>query len=538
MVVLAKKIQDSGWSFADLFSSFHDHRIFFPRLLYLAIAYLTGFNSVTQTMASFLMLSVIVFIITNYIVQRENVSNRKKYLFIAVSSFFIYNYMQWENLLWGFQVGFVMVLLFQILSIYFLHLMFGAANKKERCIRFAAAAFAALIASFSSIQGLLSWIVGIVLLLLCSERRQLLRYLIVWAILALTVWTVYFYDYMALNLYGLPLNSPGLSDSSHSPVRLLLYFLSLTGNVIFIKLFNCGTTIAGLYVMAVLLVTCILLRKDRKQINHFLFPAGLILNGLLTTASIAVGRYDRGFEPLVLPSRYTSFSIYIIIGILLIWIEFKGSENKTAIKRFANLFIVLLILSLPITMGKGFYQGIMKANESKRLAYMLETFEIHPPENLLYLIPETFKNPEKLLPYMDFLRNHQYHVFRNPAYGIPPALYQDSLGVTNNEILQIDTNTIIIIKDRIQINIPEIASAYRQKITHLYLDIDGTIYPLYYNSHSFPPFIQRLAAVDKQKNPRQNAIVNEILHDSAPEIHQVKIKALATDGSFYIIDVK
>lgn len=536
MVVLAQKIEISGWSFADLFADFHGHRIFFPRLLYLSIAYLTDFNTVAQMIASFLMLILIVCITTHYIVGLQNVSHKRKCLFIALISFFICNYMQQENLLWGFQVGFIMVLLFQILSVYFIYLMLHTTSRKRRSVCFAAAIFAAVIASFSSMQGLLSWIIVAALFLLHSERKQLLPYIATWTVLAIIIWLIYFYNHAELDLYAVPHKYSDTSYVLHHPLNVIVYFLALTGNIIFSKLLiGHGIAIAGLLIIAFLFLIYIVFVKNKIQTNQYLFPVGLIMIGLLTTASIAAGRCDVGFEPLVLPSRYTSFSVYVIVGILLIWIELGNHENTAIIKNIANTFIVLLIFSIPVTMGLGLYNGIKKMNADKYLAYVLETFEIQPKEHIKYFNPEISKDQKRILSYINFLKIHQYHVFRNPAYKIPASLYCDSSHIENDEILQPDINLIQIASDRIEIKTPEVTPAYRHRITHLYLDVDGMVYPLYYKKYSaFSPLIRWLKRFDTMGKPEHDA-TSAILHASCLEPRQIKIKALATDGTVYVV---
>lgn len=305
MIDLAKKINDLGWNFETLFARHFEHRIFFPRLLILPVAYLSHFNSVAQMLTSFALLSLIAFVVANYIVQRKDVSDKKKYFFITIVSFLVYSLAQWGNLLWGFQVGFFMVLLFPILSYYYLYLMFRAENKKKRNLYFAAALLTAFIAAFSSAQGLISWIVGAILMCIMFRKNTFTSpYFITWLIVGLFVYVAFFYNLGAIG------NRSIEADVLGNPLRVLIFIFSLIGNSMLPKAFGSLMTVAGVFIVGFVLTTGIVLWQKKKNLQEFVFPIALILNGLFVTAMIAFGRIEIGTA-----SRFTSFSIYVIVGL-------------------------------------------------------------------------------------------------------------------------------------------------------------------------------------------------------------------------------
>jgi hypothetical protein len=251
MVELAQKINKSGLSFADLFTQHIQHRIFFPRLIYLGVAYLTNFNSVAQMIVSFVMLSIIASIVISYIIRQQHVSCNKKVFFITVVSAFIYSLIQWENLLWGFQVGFIMVLLFPVLSFHFLHLMFHVKSRRKKTFYFTIALLTAFIASFSSIQGLITWIVGIILMLIVFRDKFLTSfYFIAWTVAGILAWIIYFYDYVHSP------SVPSITSFINNPIHFLLFFFSLIGNVVMIESFGYwALSVVGMIICIYLIIT-------------------------------------------------------------------------------------------------------------------------------------------------------------------------------------------------------------------------------------------------------------------------------------------
>jgi hypothetical protein len=212
----------------------------------------------------------------------------------------------------------------------------------------------------------------------------------------------------------------------------------------------------------------------------------------------------------------------------------KDKKDKTVIKKLTAGFIIALILSTALTSARGLYQGIVKKADDTYYAYILETAEIQPKNNLLYLCPD---DTEMVLNCKDFLKENKYNVFHKPAYEIPPVLYDDHAGIVNNSILQIDKEMFQLTADTMKVIAPIVTSDYKDKITNLYLDIDGAIYPLYNNRHKLNPFIHRLKQYDRSRFQNPDTNISKIdLSSLTSGTHPVKIKALTVEGSYYIVN--
>jgi hypothetical protein len=135
------------------------------------------------------------------------------------------------------------------------------------------------------------------------------------------------------------------------------------------------------------------------------------------------------------------------------------------------------------------------------------------------------------------LKEKGYSVFHRPSYAIPPALYHDHLGVKNNRVLLLNKNTFQFTSDRVEITMPAVTPDYEDKITNLYMDIDGHICPLYDNHNHLSPIIQRIKQFDKTRVLDVDTSKSILMLPSLTEgIHHVKLKVLTKDGSYYLID--
>jgi len=530
MVQLTEKVNDSGLNFTDLSALHNEHRIFFPRLLYLAVVYLSNFSSIAQMLVSFGMLSLITVVLVNYIIQRD-ITESKKYFHIALVSFFIYSLTQWENLLWGFQIGFYMVLLFPVLSLYLLSLMLQTKQINRKKYYFIAALLAALIASFSSIQGLLVWITGAILMLFILKKKFFTSpYCIIWVIIAISTWITYFHNYTSLGAH--------LEYSYNHPLNLLKYFFSLIGDVTSVNEFLL-TPIIGVFITAFLVIACIIIWR-RRQIPQFIFPLALILNSLFICGSIAIGRVGTAR-----PSRYTSYAIFIIIGLILIWMELKDkNQSRTIIKKLNKVLMIMLVISIPLAIWKGFWIGEQVKRDRAYRVYVLETIDI-PLDNDSLFSHNEYQSVERLQKSVSFLKEHKYNLFHKPRYNIPEIMYDDNLGKINYDLLQLFPNTLYLTSDYLRVVQPIVTPDYYDQITSLYLDIDGQIFPLFYDkkkgrNQKVNSIFQSFLLVDQPLDPEMKQDANAsydsaiALRSLSQGMHRARIKALAKDGSYYI----
>ena len=146
--------------FSTLWSQHYENRIFFPNLIVLALGYTTHLNVLTEEYLSALMLFGATALV---ICAHKRRSPERRWIWYCPVAFLLLSLAQAVNALWGFQMAWYLVLLMTHPALFLLD------QEPQRWPVFGCAVAAAVIASFSSLQGLLVWPAG--LLLIYLRRR-------------------------------------------------------------------------------------------------------------------------------------------------------------------------------------------------------------------------------------------------------------------------------------------------------------------------------------------------------------------------------
>ncbi len=212
-VSLIGKAFSGHLSFSDLWAQHNENRILIPNLIVLFLGYTTHLNVRTETFLSAVLLvgSVALIIWTHR--RRSPTTPLIWYCPVAI---LMLTWAQYENALWGFQIAWYLVMISLVGTLAVLD------RKNLNGLSVAVAAVIAVIGSFSSLQGLIIWPVGFLLLL---YRRRVWQVLAVWAIMAVATAGVYLYhfDHSPLGYYRI---NPVLH-----PLNVVKLFLFSLGNV-------------------------------------------------------------------------------------------------------------------------------------------------------------------------------------------------------------------------------------------------------------------------------------------------------------------
>ena len=108
--LLLEKMRAGTLGFADFFAFHNEHRIFFPRLLTLGLAKLTHWN----VRAELLMIWILVCVCSLNLWRVAQISGWRnsgvRHWLLLGTNVLLFSPLQWENLLWGFQIGFILPL--------------------------------------------------------------------------------------------------------------------------------------------------------------------------------------------------------------------------------------------------------------------------------------------------------------------------------------------------------------------------------------------------------------------------------------------
>lgn len=361
---LFEKINNNSLSFNDLFAQHNESRKFFPRLVFISLAYLTHWDVKYEMLFMFLLACIISLNI--YCLSRLTLggSTIKRLLIAAISNLLIFSPIQWENWLWGIQI----VVFIPILCITTCVLL--AYSRLSVIAKFLISICLCIISTFSYANGILAWIVVFPILILKS-RNQLNknRWLVfLWIASFIFSAVTYFYNYKK------PEHHPSFLEALAHPQQAIQYFLSFLGaplgigNVVDSK--TSALTI-GLVLLLLLFASCFYLLRFIRDYALLDRMAGWLTIGLYTLISATIttlGRLGLGLE-YSLSSRYTTFSVYLIVSLVhIIPIIADDIKNKGFFLKDKKLktqilpFLIAIILILHIHTS---IQAIQQMNNVK-----------------------------------------------------------------------------------------------------------------------------------------------------------------------------
>lgn len=401
LVRLFEKASMHTLSFNDFFVQHGEHRIFFPRIIFLVIAKLTHYNS---RVGMFVVLGLITIPGILYYLKAKTqfgfTAKTSPWWFVLLL-FFVFNLAQYQNLLWGFQLSFVMPLTFSMLAFYLIDYVYTQKQVTNivNAGWFILAIFSAVVASFSSAPGLIVWPVGAFLLMLYSIKapRQLM-YFVSWCFVGIASWIFYFNDYIKPDAH------PSLLQH---PIAFLEYFCAVVGGLLptffhyhFPVLAAIVGVVAGLCILGVGIFTLfkVIKQRETKKYAFWLAVGGYSITVL---ALISFGRSGFGISHACI-SRYVTYSIPLIVAIIVLFFNVvKGSE--TLRKTIMYLSIACISLTLPAGIVKG-YTSMRSRSLCKE--YILQ-YKTQSDENLekIYTFPgNTARHEGKIIYFPDIIR--------------------------------------------------------------------------------------------------------------------------------------
>ncbi|NEP06886.1 MAG: hypothetical protein F6K34_19925, partial [Okeania sp. SIO4D6] len=309
-----EKVNVGTLSFNDLMAQHNESRKFFPRLIFISLAFLTKWNIRYEILVIFLLACIVA--VNIYLLNQLtiNASPIKSLTIALVSNIFIFSAVQYENWLWGIQI----VVFIPIVCITTSILI--AYSQLNNTAKFLICMFLATISTFSYANGLLAWVIVLPVLALaklksCSDIRKNIKLYILWIIGFIANIALYFYDYQK------PLSHPNPVESIQYPDQIFQYFLAFIGTALGI-----GSSIQPLnnsIILGSIIITLFICLSSYVlwQIKDYQIRSqtiGWIMLGSYTVISAlvtSVGRVSFGIEQ-ALSSRYTTFSTYLIISII------------------------------------------------------------------------------------------------------------------------------------------------------------------------------------------------------------------------------
>lgn len=403
MVALFQKIDHHTLSFGDLWHQHNEHRIFFPLLILLANAYLTHWNTGIEMLIS-LCFAAATAVLIFFMLKRSIRDHWLSLVAGTLVSAWFFSPVQWQNWLWGWQLEWFMCVAGVVTTVYLLDRFSVARGQRNRKLLFLGAILSSIIATFSLASGVLSWVVGLFLLVVYRQRKRTLG---IWTLLGIASVAAYYYH---LNQTLTP-SGPALKVFIHHPLAWTKFFLALTGGPV--GSFSGGglqTALPGglqlpLIIGGILLVPLPFIVYTvwirRKNIRTYAPWLALVLYGLLCSLSTAYGRLGYGMD-LVFKSRYTSFTLLYVIGISVL-IYILVNETKVLTIRNKKLIVAgFTLVMIPILVSS---YAVGLDNFKKQSLLLRQTkFCTHMPAPTDSCLVTTYPLPRVVAPRVEYLK--------------------------------------------------------------------------------------------------------------------------------------
>ncbi len=351
VVPLIEKMYTGSLNLSDLFSQHNEHRLFFPKITMLILAYMTHYNSIAEMCFSWMLSFVTALLIFGMYLQYSGNSTHTLIKFIPIA-WLLFSFRQFENILWGFQIGIYLCVLGFVASIYMLE------KVKKIGSNFVMAVFFGVISSFSFVNGLFVWPIGLAYLFLAKKTRE--RFSLVWTVTGVIIWGIYFYNWIK------PPYHPSLFFMIKNPAISMMYFFVNIGSPLS---FDKDSAFGNGILLFTLILFIFVITAKRLAIIENAKWISFILFSLFSSLSLTIGRSGFGIEQ-AMNSRYVAFTSLGIIGIYLILSDLYNRFENEKYKKYSIIYGIILSLVL-VGIIVGYEGGIVageKALDSRDLA--------------------------------------------------------------------------------------------------------------------------------------------------------------------------
>jgi len=302
MLPVVAKSLDGSLTFADLWKSHYEHRLFVPRCIMLGLARLTGWDTRYESWLQFGLAAV-----TLYNLHRIRLIAGGSKWVMPFASLMIFSPMGWENFMLGFQVHFWIPVACFTAAPWLAH--------STRPLLYTT--LVSLVATFSIASGFLCWFVSLAALLHRYGWKERLPDLIAWLAVPIVAIPVYF---LRLSEAVYPGKGHMLS-ALETPVASALHFASYFGNGFVQSTHRFAdyeiARVIGLAFLALCVVAASVLQHRLKW--HLAPWFILIVLALAISAATTMGRS----HILPMQSRYLPFAVLLPISLLFILSHIK-----------------------------------------------------------------------------------------------------------------------------------------------------------------------------------------------------------------------
>lgn len=335
---------------SDLWMQHNEHRLFFPRLVLLAVAYPTNWNLKCQLYLNFVV-TVISFLFIYLLLRSTFDGQIPKWLLIAVS-FLVFSPVQWENWSGGLVIHFFLNVLNITAATYFINKGSG------RWVWLSVAIILTLIASCTISSGLLAWIALAIIFLRKGWKKE---HIIAWIFVFAIMIALYFKG------YAKPAHHPSLLFFIHHRYEFAKYVFAYLGGPIGRAWGTRGSVCIGIVSLVILGAVAVYLRGfDREGWDKLLPWLAVGTYAFFSAIITGIGRAGFGVTQ-ALASRYTTGSMLFIVStavaIALLAYRYQVNNKKPLIE---NAVVISSAVALIVALyALSFLQGVSEFKSRK-----------------------------------------------------------------------------------------------------------------------------------------------------------------------------
>ena len=307
-------------SLASLWTQHGENRIFFQNLITLLLAYSTHYNVVVEDYLSGVMA---VGATGFFILAHHRRSPSTPWVYYVPVALVMLSFVQEGNTLFGYALGWYMVLLALAGAIYLLD------RPTLTWPTLAGGIVIAIVGSYSNLYGLLIWPAVLVLFFLRRRRRALV---FTWVVSALVTGVVYF---IGFNVQAARGNSGYVLSHPSSTIN---YFFIALGDGLGIQWPNRFYPDVAVFGFAILAVSCWVLityglRRDESSgspVGVAMICFGLLFCAFMTLGRAWFGQVEAGW------SRYTTYDLLVLVGCYMAVLNRPAEHAPRRVQKLAR----------------------------------------------------------------------------------------------------------------------------------------------------------------------------------------------------------
>lgn len=358
-------------TFVDLWSQLGDHRIFFPKVITLALVQLSSWNTLCELSFNILLYAALCVVILVQIRKSLSLIGTGFFsLFIPIVTIVVFSAHSWENWLCGLQITYSLNFLCAVSGLLLL------CDPGHKIGSLMAAFLLGLVATHSFSFGLAYWPVGFIPLILWKGENKPFRrwFLLTWTGCSALGYLTFFYGYARITD---PAHSQFYGSRIHD---VALFTLTLLGNPLR-RLFDLmhlpqkWMLVGSLVLFTLLGLSAYVISRFAKDKLAVMLPyVCIIVYAVLSSMLIAVGRSGAGIEPAfwvrysMAPNlAWLSLTVLAIMSIFILW------PFRAGFTRLSSCILILLFSIVCLSyIGCAAVDSVMGAKSFKRFHQELQ----------------------------------------------------------------------------------------------------------------------------------------------------------------------